>query len=420
MTIKKFQGRTEDEATEKAKKELGEDCVIMNVKEVKPKGLFSAFKSSTFEVTAAVAEREKTIDPSMALKNMQHKAKSVNVVADEKIVLSPTLSESVKRSVIPEEPHANSAISMFSRAKEREEAEKKQVEPAGALPKETEEKSDAPVIEPANVKSRRRNENFELIRNLYEVLIENEVDEKYVNQIMDEMEKVNWGGNSVDTILSAVYQKMILKFGQPKLIDTTDKPAVVFCIGPTGVGKTTTIAKIASKYKIGQGKKVAFLAADTYRIAAAEQLRTYANILDAPMKIIYSPKELNQAIDEVKNYDLILIDTAGLSHKNEKQKADVKSLIDSVDDKYNKNVYLVVSATTKYRDLLEITDTYSQIADYNLIFTKLDETSCYGNLLNVKLHTGAPLSYATNGQNVPDDIEVFDTQRIVKQLLGGK
>ncbi|MCR5468426.1 MAG: flagellar biosynthesis protein FlhF [Lachnospiraceae bacterium] len=413
MVIKKFQGKTESEAKAEAEKAFGENCVIMNVKEIKPKGLFSPFKSSTFEVTAAVAEKEKTYDPSLAFKNM-HKAKSVNVAADEKIDLN---------HVVPAEPKADSALAMFSRNREKEEdkeLEKKITNLQNIVEKEIIKKEAEAETVVKTDRNKRRNENFEFIKTLYSVLIENEVDEKYVNQIMDEMEKVNWGGNSVDTILSAVYQKMILKFGQPKTIDVSKKPSIVVCIGPTGVGKTTTIAKVASKYKIENGKSVAFIAADTYRIAAAEQLRTYANILDAPMSIVYSADEMNEAIEKMKGYDLIFIDTAGLSHKNENQKADIKKLLDSIDDKYNKEVYLVISSTTKYKDLIEITDTYKEISDYNLVFTKLDETSCYGNLLNIKLHTGAALSYVTNGQNVPDDIEVFDTQRIVKQLLGGR
>ena len=190
--------------------------------------------------------------------------------------------------------------------------------------------------------------------------------------------------------------------------------------GFSKTGKTTTIAKIASKYKVEQGKKVAFLTADTYRIAAAEQLRTYANILDEPFSIIYSAEEMNQAIENVGDYDLVLVDTAGFSHKSDSQREDIKRLIESVDEKYDKSVYLVLSATTKYKDLLEIIDIYNEIADYKIIFTKLDETSTYGNLLNVKLYSNAELSYITNGQNVPDDIEIFDTQKIVKNLLGGR
>lgn len=129
---------------------------------------------------------------------------------------------------------------------------------------------------------------------------------------------------------------------------------------------------------------------------------------------------MNQAIANVEDYDLVLVVTAGFSHKSESQRKDIKELIDSVDEAYDKSVYLVLSATTKYRDLLDIIDIYKEISEFKIIFTKLDETSTYGNLLNVKLYSDAELSYITNGQNVPDDIEIFDTQKIVKNLLGGK
>jgi len=422
MTIKKFQGKTEAEATEKAKKELGDGCVIMNVKEVKPKGVFSFLKSVTYEVTAAVEEREKNYDSSAAIKNVQ-RAKSINVVADEKIKIEPAQ----KTETIPEQPKKSSAIEMFSRTAEKNnnetELEKKISNLQNMIDKEiaekkVEEKTVVQTVIPE--KTKRKSENFGFIKTAYEVLIENEVDEKYVNQIMDELEKAKWGGNSVDSILSAVYQKLILKFGQPHTIELKTKPQVVFFIGPTGVGKTTTIAKIASKFKMDYGKKIAFITADTYRIAASEQLKTYANILVAPMSVVYSSEELNDAVSQFKDYDLILVDTAGLSHKNNEQKANVKALIESLDSKYSKDVFLVLSSTTKYKDLIEIADTYKEVTDYNLVFTKLDETGCYGNLLNVHLHTGAALSYVTNGQNVPDDLEVFDTQKIVKQLLGGR
>ena len=263
-------------------------------------------------------------------------------------------------------------------------------------------------------------EELNFLRMLYNTLIQNEVDEKYVNQILDEVEKFIRPGNSVDTMLSNIYQKLILRFGQPKTIElTSDKPKVVFFIGPTGVGKTTTIAKIASKYKVEYDKQVGFVTADTYRIAATEQLQVYANILKAPMSIVFSETELNEILAKYEEYDLVFVDTAGFSHKNETQREDMKRLLQGLDERYQKEVYLVLSATTKYKDLLDIVDIYHEISDYKLIFTKLDETTAYGNILNVKLYANADLSYVTNGQNVPDDIEVLNTQRIVKQLLGG-
>ena len=225
----------------------------------------------------------------------------------------------------------------------------------------------------------------------------------------------------MDYALSNVYQKLILKFGKPVEIQPAENgPKVVFFMGPTGVGKTTTIAKLASKFKLDEKKKIALLTADTYRIAAVEQLRVYANILEVPFRVIYSSDEIETALAHFSDYDYILVDTAGHSHHNESQKEAMNEFIHSVDGKAEKDVFLVVSATTKYRDLTSIADAYRGMVDYKLIFTKLDETTSVGNLLNLKLYTGASLSYVTCGQNVPDDIDKFNPQKTVKQLLGGK
>ena len=154
-------------------------------------------------------------------------------------------------------------------------------------------------------------------------------------------------------ILSNVYQKLILRFGQPETIKVNGKkPRVVFFVGPTGVGKTTTIAKIASKFKVNYNKNIAFITADTYRIAATDQLRTFANILDTPLSVIYTATELNSAVAEtMRQADVIFVDTAGFSHKNETQRNDMRALLAGLSPEYEKSVYLVLSATTKYRDL---------------------------------------------------------------------
>lgn len=276
-----------------------------------------------------------------------------------------------------------------------------------------------PFVE--EVSSERESESQAFYKMLYRVLLDNEVDEIYINQFMDDMDRVSHSTNGLDYLISNIYQKMILKLGQPEVITLTKKkPKVVFFIGPTGVGKTTTIAKIASKFKIEQDKKVALLTADTYRIAAAEQLRTYANILDTPLSIIYSPEDIGKEVEKLCDYDLILVDTAGFSHKNDAQREDMKKLLHSLPEQYERQIYLVLSSTTKYKDLQDITEIYNGFCQFSLIFTKLDETSRYGNILNMKLKTGAPISYLTTGQNVPDDIEIVDTQKLVKQLLGGK
>ena len=149
-----------------------------------------------------------------------------------------------------------------------------------------------------------------------------------------------------------------------------------------------------------------------------DQLRSYATILNIPLRVIYSETEIQEAIEEFKEYDIVLIDTAGRSHKNKEQRDDIERLLLSVpEDK--REIYLVLSATTKYKDLVKITEAYSAIAKYNLIFTKLDETGGIGNIFNIKMLTDAPLSYTTFGQSVPDDISKINPQAIAKQLLGG-
>lgn len=426
MTINKFQGKTKEEAIEKAKAEFGPNAVIMNVKEVKPKGFLRFFASSTYEVTAAIEEKESFSTSMNNTKTAYTKGReNINLAADEEIAIPQPMRTAAREEVRKEAFDTKSRTESFppiNEASVSEHAyttEKEFKERLDNLSELLEQKLSNNVHEEIETKPSSQEMNF--VRMVYNTLLKNEVHEKYVNQIMDEVEKFTRPGNNVDLILPNIYQKLVLKFGQPKTIEFSGKkPNVVFFIGPTGVGKTTTIAKIASKYKVEYNRKVAFITADTYRIAATEQLRVYANILDAPMSIVYSVAEINEEIEKYKDYDLIFVDTAGFSHKNEQQRSDTKRLLDGVSEEYRKEVYLVLSATTKYNDLLDIVDIYNEMANYKLIFTKLDETSSYGNLLNIRLYADADLSYVTTGQNVPDDIEVFDTQKVVKQLLGGK
>lgn len=415
MTINKYQGKTKEEAIEQAKQELGQAAVVLNVKEIRPKGMLKMFKNTIYEVTAAIEEKEIFSNPAPALNIQQKMHDNVNVAVDDNIKI-PLMQKEERPAPQREEV---SQMKETGKTPSSEGLEKRLENLSNILEKQfsvegsrKEEKNETPS---ANA------EGLQFIKMLYRTLLENDVNEKYVNQIMEEAEKVLHSGSSVDSILSNVYQKLILKFDEPEPIDLMGKkPKIVYFIGPTGVGKTTTLAKIASKYKVDKERRVAFLTADTYRIGATEQLRIYANILDAPMSIIYSEEEMNAAIERVSDYDIIFVDTAGFSHRSEAQCADMKKLIQGLDESYEKEVYLVLSATTKYRDLLEIADIYKEIADYKLIFTKLDETTTYGNILNIKLYSGAKLSYMTAGQNVPDDFEEFDTQKIVKQLLGGR
>ena len=396
MIIKKFQGKTEIDAIEAAKKEMGSNVVVMNVKDVKKKGLAKLLfmKPNLVEVTVAMEEESEKPVP----KRVEPREYSPNIIREEAPVYQERRATDNGHSEKVIEEKLESLHSLIEQQLSRENEEEQQKE-------KPEKPDDSKVV---------------FIKLIYNTLIDNEVDEKYANQLLAEIDKINKPNATIDFILANIYQKMILKFGQPSILTpAATNPKVVFFVGSTGVGKTTTIAKIASKFSVNEKKKVALLTTDTYRIAAAEQLRTYANILDVPFRVIYSTEEIETAIEDFKEYDFILVDTAGHSHHNETQKNNMNHYIHCVKEDVEKEVYLVVSATTKYRDLISIADTYTEMTDYKLIFTKLDETTTLGNLLNLKLHTGADLSYVTCGQNVPDDMEQFNPQATVKQLLGG-
>ncbi len=453
MTINKYTGKTEEEAMEKVRKELGNAAVIMNVKVVKPKGLGGIFKRSTYEVTAAI-EDDAVVNDSKAfsIPAEESKTSTFEAVADDAIMLKNAFSavnevlekqgapQKTKTPVIPEpkkaetnlnespqpdfEPLAETVnkVKVFEPTYSKPAGVKSSSKPQNNVINNSED--DDIHIKGATQKPSIDGDNHIFVKMLYNVLLENEVQEKYINQVLEDMDKVLKTSHSLDNLLSNVYQKMILKLGTPTRISTTDRrPKVVFFIGPTGVGKTTTIAKIASKFKVEEGKKVGLITADTYRMAAANQLQTYANILGVPLNVIYSADELLDTVKkqtrENEELDVILVDTIGFSHKNEEQKQDTKKLINALDGIFESEVYLVLSATTKHRDLIDIANSYMEFADFNLIFTKLDETRCLGNIFNMRLYTKAQLSYVTVGQNVPDDIEILNTQKLVKQLLGG-
>ena len=412
MIIKKFTGKTEAEATEAAKKELGSNLVIMNVREVKKKGLFAFLLPKQIEVTAALEEEAPA---RTQYGSILRTAADKEIRTEQQNLSAKNSTENIEKKLDSLQTLLESQLN--NRQSEKEESAKTQDVP------DAEGKEDKPQdMAAAEKKEEEKNpEQDKFIRLLYNKMLDNEMDEKYVNSILEDASKTKKADLPFDYLLANIYQKMVLKFGKSEGITPSEKgPRIVLFIGPTGVGKTTTIAKLAGRYCVEEKKKVALLTADTYRIAAAEQLRTYANILETPFRIIYTPEELQAAVEDYWDCDYIFIDTAGRSHQNTDQLEKMKEMVAALKRPESYQVFLVLSATTKYRDLQKIADCYGKIADFELIFTKLDETEAVGNLLNMKLYTDAPIAYVTCGQNVPDDMEAFDPQKTVKQILGGK
>ena len=188
----------------------------------------------------------------------------------------------------------------------------------------------------------------------------------------------------------------------------------VMLLGPTGVGKTTTIAKLAAIKALWEHKKVLLLTSDTYRIAAVEQLKTYAKILGVPIEIIFDINTIPGVVSEHDNADIILLDTAGRSQRDKKNMELFENLYNSFAPDA---VHLVLAANMKYKDMLDVVEHIPTIPITHLLFTKLDETISYGSIFNIQQVMGCPVSFLTVGQNVPKDIETASGQRIADFLL---
>lgn len=192
---------------------------------------------------------------------------------------------------------------------------------------------------------------------------------------------------------------------------------VISFIGPTGVGKTTTIAKLAAKHSVNTGEDVALITVDTYRIGGADQLKTYGDIMGVPVRVVFTPQELRNAISRFAKASIILIDTAGRSHFDATRIRALKGILQAVPQV---ETHLVVSASKRYSDAIEIYNRFGIIPLHKVVFTKIDETKTYGMLLNLVARTTLPPSYLTNGQEVPDDIEEADPNRIAELIVDGK
>lgn len=425
MLIKKYIAATEEQATQLAKEELGEDAVIMNVKKSEPKGIYKLFKKPSIEVTAAVDDNpaesagEEIADFSKLQEAMQ--SQENYAAPDSKAARQEANREQLLKSdqIIFDEAYTEEKSDKKQTEQEKEAIEEKLNSLQDLLEKQVLHKEEEKEKKDEAEEEKEEDATEAYFQLIKEKMMENEVQEKYVDQIIDSVKSGKHAEWTLDNILAGVYQKIILSFGQSHLIDVrTKKTKYIFFVGPTGVGKTTTIAKIASTLKLTKKTKVALITSDTYRIAAVDQLKTYANILGIPLEVVYAADEMDKVREELKNYDLVLVDTAGRSHQNKEQIKDIKQLLDKV-PKADREVYLVLSATTKYNDLVKITKTYQKVTDFYLVFTKLDETDTVGNIFNIRMLSGAELAYATWGQNVPDDIGKMDAQKMAKQLLGG-
>ena len=256
---------------------------------------------------------------------------------------------------------------------------------------------------------------------VYTDMIESDIDESIAQELVEQIRSETDSNTGTDVDDRTAVQAELVRILADELTVSGPIEAlpgqgrVVALVGPTGVGKTTTIAKLAANYRLRENKRVGLITVDTYRIAAVEQLRTYADIIDLPMEIVSTPREMSEAIARMSDLDLILMDTAGRSPRDEVKIQELKSMLAEAEPD---EVHLVLSAVGGARSLAMTAERFATVGTTSLLITKLDEATVLGNLLSVTRSCGLPLSYLTDGQNVPDDIQVAESEKLARVILG--
>jgi flagellar biosynthesis protein FlhF len=254
---------------------------------------------------------------------------------------------------------------------------------------------------------------FQVYMDLIEAEIVEEQARELIEQVRAEVAPQDLNDSMlVKTRVMRLVEEQISTSGPIRI--TPGQRRVVALVGPTGVGKTTTIAKLAANFRLREKRRVGLITVDTYRIAAVEQLRTYAEIIDLPMHVVSTPREMRDALRQLSGLDLVLMDTAGRSPRDEVKIQELRAFLTEAQAD---EVHLVLSAVASASSLVRTAERFAVAQTTHLVLTKLDEATAMGSLLPTLRSSGLPLSYVTNGQNVPDDIAAADSRQIARAML---
>ncbi len=377
----------------KIKMDLGPDAVILHSRTFKRGGIFGFFGKEHVEVLAAVdtPERPFTLRPA---------------AAPEPSVKVP---EAVRVPSKPVEPMIEMAATIPVASRAPENADLAEIREAVGEVKQILSTVKTQLEAPRPTGGTAWPEKLQPI---YERMVASELDAALVQVLMGQLvaeDDVEKGVRALETTITEWLQG-----GGPIQPSKGNGPKIVALVGPTGVGKTTTIAKLAANFRLLAQKDVGLITIDTYRVAAVEQLRTYGDIIGIPVEVVLTPSALKQALDRFQNKDLVLIDTAGRSPTNRMHLNELKGFLDFP---HPKEVHLVLSATTNRANLQKVVEAFDPVGIDRLAFTKIDESVAFGGLISTAHALGKPLSYLTTGQSVPDDIREAEPQAIAKSLI---
>jgi flagellar biosynthesis protein FlhF len=372
MIIKRYIVNNMNEAMTRIRYELGKDAVIISQRKIRKSGIMGFFSKKILEVTAAVENVKKNEDDV---------ADSIEAI--KKVVEQEALRNNNSEKIL-EQKETNASQNNEEIVKEMQEMKNLLSEMMNKSPEKTQRRTKL------QIKLEESDLNEKLVKKVM-------AKAKTIEGDMDELQK---GKLSIEKLITTSKAKM---------------EGAVVLVGPTGVGKTTTIAKLAGRLSLLEKKKVGLITIDTYRIGAVEQLKTYADIMNIPFKVVFTMKEMEKAVESMKSCDVILIDTTGRSCKNTMQISELRAFIEKVN---TDNIHLVISCTTKNRDVTSIVEGYKALNYNNVIITKLDETSTYGSMLNILDAAKKPISFITTGQNVPDDIKTITAAEVSSLVVG--
>ncbi|AVQ44346.1 flagellar biosynthesis protein FlhF [Clostridium botulinum] len=403
MKIKKYVVNDMNEAMTRIRYELGTDAIIISQRKVRKGGFLGLFSKKSLEVTAAIDNYSKEKKHNSNTEDKINKRNNIEVI-------KRMIEE--KNNNIKYDNNINHDTNILDSYKEILESKSESFENKRSKGKEFAETKDLMdeirdlkkiVKDIGKNEKSYEDENSSLVNFFKDLDLEEEFIEKIIKKV----------GDLEDNLEEREKIKRVIENTIDIRSNSVDKVTVL--VGPTGVGKTTTIAKLAGKLSLIDKKKVGLITIDTYRIGAVEQLKTYADIMNIPFKVVFSIKDIEKSIIDLDYCDVILVDTTGRSSKNMMQISELRAFIEKIKEK---SVHLVISASTKNKDIETIIKGYTILEYENIIITKLDETSTYGSILTILDKGKKPISFITTGQDVPDDIKEGNKEEIAKIVLG--
>jgi flagellar biosynthesis protein FlhF len=454
MNVKTFQGPSIAETLAKVKQELGSSAVILHTRSFKRGGVMGLGAKTVVEITAGI-----DVNVQARKKAAAFASKAVKTRAADQSYDSSDAAGGGGTATAVAERHPLRAAYANARSTTTSTATTSRTAPGRATTMEPATREFAATVlrEPAfelrnelaglrtmveSLLQRTAHSNAkradlpEALSALYTQLLQQQISDEIACRVVDDVRAEltpEQLGNA-----QAVRERLTLKLEQllPANLHNVARPLgsnnggatacrAICLIGPTGVGKTTTIAKLAAAFKLRQKQKVGLITIDTYRIAAVDQLRTYANIIGVPLKVVLTPAELVAAMGDMaaSGCDTILIDTAGRSHADQLKLNELSQFIAAAGTAGPTEIHLVLSSTTTQESMEAALEKFSAVKPGGIdqiIFTKLDEAVSFGVLLNVARTASRALSYLTTGQDVPDNIEVGQPRRLARLILGEK